>query len=67
MEAIVSMCSADNVHQLLDGNPDFVLDAIDNIQTKVGSIHTSSRLVAQELGLLVSTLKTQIVCSPASG
>lgn len=29
------MCTADNVHQLLEGQPDFVLDAIDNIDTKV--------------------------------
>lgn len=30
------MCTADNVDQLLEGNPDYVLDAIDNIDTKVG-------------------------------
>lgn len=29
------MCTADNVDQLLAGNPDYVLDAIDNIDTKV--------------------------------
>lgn len=29
------MCTADNVDQLLQGNPDYVLDAIDNIDTKV--------------------------------
>jgi tRNA A37 threonylcarbamoyladenosine dehydratase len=32
---LVSMCTADNVEQLLAGNPDYVLDAIDNIDTKV--------------------------------
>jgi tRNA A37 threonylcarbamoyladenosine dehydratase len=36
VEAVVSMCTADSVEQLLAGNPDFVLDAIDNIETKVG-------------------------------
>jgi hypothetical protein len=35
VEALVSMCTADNVDQLLQGNPDYVLDAIDNIDTKV--------------------------------
>ena len=35
VESVVSMCSADNVHELLAGKPDFVLDAIDNIHTKV--------------------------------
>lgn len=35
VECVVSMCTADNVHQLLDGSPDYVLDAIDNIHTKV--------------------------------
>ena len=35
VEALVSMCTADNVEQLLAGNPDYVLDAIDNIDTKV--------------------------------
>lgn len=35
VEAVVSMCTADNVDQLLAGNPDYVLDAIDNIDTKV--------------------------------
>eukprot|EP00879_Flechtneria_rotunda_P027469 GHRR01029429.1.p1 GENE.GHRR01029429.1~~GHRR01029429.1.p1 ORF type:complete len:288 (+),score=80.11 GHRR01029429.1:984-1847(+) len=29
------MCTADNIEQLLVGQPDFVLDAIDNIHTKV--------------------------------
>jgi tRNA A37 threonylcarbamoyladenosine dehydratase len=29
------MCTADNIDQLLAGQPDFVLDAIDNIHTKV--------------------------------
>jgi hypothetical protein len=36
VEGVVSMCTAENVDQLLLGNPDFVLDAIDNIHTKVG-------------------------------
>lgn len=35
VESVVAMCSADNVHELLADNPDFVLDAIDNIHTKV--------------------------------
>lgn len=35
VEAVVSMCTADNIEQLLSGQPDFVLDAIDNIHTKV--------------------------------
>jgi tRNA A37 threonylcarbamoyladenosine dehydratase len=35
VEAVVSMCTADNIDQLLAGQPDFVLDAIDNIHTKV--------------------------------
>eukprot|EP00775_Hariotina_reticulata_P007164 gene7164-7378_t len=35
VEGVVAMCTADNVGQLLQGNPDFVLDAIDNIHTKV--------------------------------
>lgn len=35
VEAVVSMCTAENVDQLLQGQPDFVLDAIDNIHTKV--------------------------------
>lgn len=36
VESVVSMCTAENVDQLLLGSPDFVLDAIDNIHTKVG-------------------------------
>jgi tRNA A37 threonylcarbamoyladenosine dehydratase len=35
VEALNVMCTADNVGELLSGNPDFVLDAIDNIDTKV--------------------------------
>jgi hypothetical protein len=35
VEAVVSMCTADNIDQLLAGQPDYVLDAIDNIHTKV--------------------------------
>jgi tRNA A37 threonylcarbamoyladenosine dehydratase len=35
VEAVVSMCTADNIDTLLAGQPDFVLDAIDNIHTKV--------------------------------
>lgn len=38
VEALVSMCTADNVDELLAGNPDYVLDAIDNIDTKVGPL-----------------------------
>jgi hypothetical protein len=34
VEARMEMCTADNVDQLLAGQPDFVLDAIDNIDTK---------------------------------
>lgn len=35
VEALVTMCTADNVEELLSGDPDYVLDAIDNIDTKV--------------------------------
>jgi hypothetical protein len=36
VEALVEMYTADKEEALLGGQPDFVLDAIDNIDTKVG-------------------------------
>lgn len=36
IEVCVEMYTAEKEDQLLGGNPDFVLDAIDNIDTKVG-------------------------------
>ena len=38
VECLVEMYTADKEEQLLGGSPDFVLDAIDNINTKVGQI-----------------------------
>ena len=38
VECVVEMYTADKEEQLLGGSPDFVLDAIDNINTKVGQI-----------------------------
>jgi tRNA A37 threonylcarbamoyladenosine dehydratase len=35
VEALAEMYTAEGEEQLLGGNPDFVLDAIDNIDTKV--------------------------------
>ncbi len=35
IEAVVEMFTAEKEEQLLSGSPDFVLDAIDNIDTKV--------------------------------
>lgn len=36
MEPVVAMYTAEAEEELLGGAPDFVLDAIDNIDTKVG-------------------------------
>lgn len=36
MEPVVAMYTAEAEEELLGGSPDFVLDAIDNIDTKVG-------------------------------
>ncbi len=33
---MVEMYTADKEEQLLAGNPDYVIDAIDNLDTKVG-------------------------------
>jgi len=38
VEAKVALFSADNAGSLLEGNPDYVLDCIDNIQTKLDLI-----------------------------
>lgn len=38
------MCTADNVNELLAGNPDYVLDAIDNIDTKVSAANSRHML-----------------------
>ena len=38
VECLVEMYTADKEEQLLGGCPVFVLDAIDNINTKVGQI-----------------------------
>lgn len=35
VEAVVEMYTQEREEELLSGNPDFVLDAIDNIDTKV--------------------------------
>ena len=37
VEALVAMYTSENEDQLLSGRPSFVLDAIDNIDTKVKS------------------------------
>ncbi|KAI8340083.1 hypothetical protein BC941DRAFT_419336 [Chlamydoabsidia padenii] len=34
----IDLFSAENAHQLLDGNPDYIIDAIDNINTKLDLI-----------------------------
>ena len=39
VEAVVEMYTAEREEELLGGSPDFVLDAIDNIDTKVGGVH----------------------------
>lgn len=35
IEAVVEMYTAEREQELLSGNPDYVLDAIDNLDTKV--------------------------------
>lgn len=35
IEAVVEMYTAEREEELLSGNPDYVLDAIDNLDTKV--------------------------------
>lgn len=37
VEAVVAMFTEEATERLLAGNPNFVIDAIDNIDTKVGS------------------------------
>ncbi len=36
VDCVVEMYTADKEEQLLAGNPDYVIDAIDNLDTKVG-------------------------------
>lgn len=38
VEAVVAMFTAESEERLLQGNPDYVVDAIDDIDTKVDSI-----------------------------
>lgn len=38
VDACIDLLNADNVDQLLGGNPDYVVDAIDNINTKIDLI-----------------------------
>ena len=38
IECVVEMYTADKEEALLQGNPDFVIDAIDNLDTKVCAV-----------------------------
>ena len=41
---MVEMYTAEMEERLLSGNPDFVLDAIDNLDTKVKALSESSQV-----------------------
>ena len=73
MEAVGEMYTAEGEERLLGGSPDFVLDAIDNIETKVGQCRQCSCLgvgvgfclpgAAGTVGLLLALFATSFCCS----
>jgi hypothetical protein len=65
VEAVVSLCTADNVDELLAGNPDYVLDAIDNIDTKVGGLTQHNSATAAGTHWLLSWSRRR-TCRPCS-
>jgi hypothetical protein len=60
VEAVVSMCTADNIDTLLAGQPDFVLDAIDNIHTKVLGHSSQTARSTCMLTLFCAALRARI-------
>ncbi len=43
VEALVQMYTAEDEDALLDGSPDYVIDAIDNIDTKISLLAACNR------------------------